>query len=116
MRTSWLAFVLVACSGGGPAPVAKPAAPANKCAFVADHFISLLTKEAQEAPADEIDRLRAHFNRRCVDDGWSAEAQQCFLSLTAKEDINRCAEQLTETQRDAINAPPPESSKSGSAQ
>lgn len=104
MRTSLL-VLLVACSSPATPEPAKPA-PSNKCAFVADHLISLMTKTAQEAPAEEIDKVRAAFNTRCTDDGWSPAAQECFLALQAKEDVNRCAAQLTDAQRAALEAPP----------
>jgi len=106
MRTSLLSLVLlVACSSAAP-PLAQPAAPANKCAFVADHLLSLLTATAKDAPGEELDRVRTQFNQRCNEDAWSAEAQQCFLELTAKEDVDRCAAKLTEAQRAALNQPP----------
>lgn len=108
MRTSLLVLVLAACSSGAKPAPAKPA-PASKCAFVADHLISLMTKTAQEAPADEIDKVRAAFNTRCTDDGWSLAAQECFLGLQAKEEVNECAAQLTDEQRAALEAPAPSS-------
>ena len=104
MRTSVLALLL-ACSGGTKEP-AKPAPPATKCAFVADHLISLMTKTAQEAPAEEIDKVRSFFHTRCTDDAWSPAAQECFLALKAKEDVNNCAAQLTDAQRTALETPP----------
>lgn len=107
MRTSalLLAGALAACNGSKSAP-AQPVAPPNKCAHVADHLLSLMTKTAQDAPAEELDRVRAHFHKRCTEDRWSADAQQCFLSLTAREDVNRCAAQLTDEQRTNIEQPP----------
>ncbi len=101
-----LALVLVAaCSSKSPQP-AQPVAPANRCAHVADHLLSLLSSSAQEAPAEELDRVRNMFNTRCRQDVWSAEAQQCFLALTVKEEVDRCAAQLTDVQRKALEQPP----------
>ena len=50
--------------------------------------------------------MRAGFLRHCNDDKWSAEAQQCFLDLRAKEDVNRCAALLTDEQLEALEQPP----------
>jgi len=100
-----LAALLVACSGGTTEKPVTPAAPASTCAHVADHLLSLLTPTAREAPAEELDRVRAMFHTRCRDDGWSASAQECFLALRAKEDVDRCAAQLTDVQRAALNQP-----------
>lgn len=106
--TRALGLVLVAACSSKPPPPAQPVAPANKCTHVADHLLSLLTSAAKEAPTEELDRVRNMFHLRCRDDAWSAEAQQCFLALTAKEDVDRCAAQLTDEQRRALEQPPPE--------
>lgn len=105
MRTEIALVALFACSGPADAPPTRPTPPPNKCAHVADHLLSLLTPTAREAPAEELDRVRAMFNRRCRDDGWSASAQECFLALRMKEDVDRCAAQLTDAQRAALNQP-----------
>lgn len=106
MRTAvWL--LLLGCSGDpAPARSTTPAAPASKCAHVADHLISLLSPTAQEAPVEEIDRVRIQFKARCEDDGWSLPAQECFLGLATREDVDRCAAQLTEAQLQALEAAP----------
>lgn len=98
-----MVFVL-GCGGATPPPAPAPA-PANKCAYVADHLLSLLSSSAREAPAEELDRVRAMFHTRCRDDGWSPAAQECFLALGAKEEVDRCAAQLTDAQRAALEAP-----------
>jgi hypothetical protein len=94
MRTELAAVciaVLAACgSGGTQAPVAATPPP-SKCAHVADHLLSLLTPTARDAPAEELDRVRAMFHTRCRDDGWSIAAQECFLALHAKDEVDRCA-------------------------
>jgi hypothetical protein len=104
-RAVAVAAVLSACSHAAPAE--KPAAPPpSRCAYVADHLLSLLTDTARQAPAEELDRVRASFNTRCVEDRWSPEAQQCFEALTSKVDVNRCASLLTEEQVKALEQPP----------
>ena len=100
-----LAVMLVIGCGGGAPPPATSAHPPDRCAYVADHLLSLLSASAQEAPAEELDRVRAQFHARCRDDGWSAAAQECFLGLRAKEEVDRCAAQLTDAQRAALNGP-----------
>jgi hypothetical protein len=103
-----LTFAAACTTTASPAPV-QPV-PENKCAHVADHLLSLLTASAKEAPGEELDRVRNVFHSRCRDDGWSAQAQQCFLALTAKEEVDRCAAQLTDAQRSALEQGPPEPS------
>lgn len=91
----------VACSSPPPQhPAAAP--PPSQCARVADHLLSLLTDTAKEAPVEELDKVRAAFNQRCRDDGWSPQAQQCFLALATKEEVDRCASLLSESQRTAL--------------
>jgi hypothetical protein len=102
LRAAIAVAALAACGSSAPAP-ATPKPAENRCAYVADHLLSLLSPEAQQAPTEELDRVRATFNTRCKDDGWSTAAQQCFLELTAKEDVDRCAAQLTEAQRAALD-------------
>jgi hypothetical protein len=100
-------LLLVAC--GSPAtPVAAPVAPppANQCARVADHLLSLMTDAAKDAPTEEVDRVRVAFQHRCDEDRWSLEAQHCFLELTSKADVDRCATRLTDAQRQALEQPP----------
>jgi hypothetical protein len=104
-----LAFVVLAVACGSPAkPTAPPtpAAPANECARVADHLLSLMTDTAKDAPTEQLDRVRVAFERHCKDDHWSTAAQRCFLDLETKADVDRCATQLTDTQRQALEQPP----------
>lgn len=104
MRTAALVstalLVVTACSS--PPPLRPPPRPPDDCARVADHLLSLMTDAAREAPVEELDRVRATFNRRCRQDGWSPKAQQCFLALAAKEEVDRCASLLTDAQRQAL--------------
>lgn len=94
-------IALVACVSSSAPPPAPPP-PASKCPHVADHLLSLLSPTAREAPTEELDRVRALFNARCEQDRWSPAAQQCFLALAAKEEVNRCATLLTDEQRTAL--------------
>jgi hypothetical protein len=104
----YVLLVAAAC-GSPPTPATPPVAPvpANQCARVADHLLSLMTDAAKEAPTEEVDRVRVAFQRRCDEDRWSAEAQQCFLDLASKADVDRCATRLTDAQRQALEQPPP---------
>jgi hypothetical protein len=107
MRSGLILAIATACSSTAPPPAAVPATPEDRCAYVADHLLSLLTADAQQAPAEEVDRVRAQFNTRCRDDGWTPAAQRCFLDLTNKGEVDRCASQLTDAQRAALDTPPP---------
>jgi hypothetical protein len=96
--------VLVACSNGKgasttPAPQGQTA---GKCAQVADHLLSLMSDTARGAPTEDLDRMRNVFTARCEQDGWSAEAQQCFLGVTSLRHAVRCEDLLTESQMAAF--------------
>jgi hypothetical protein len=97
----------LAC-GSPPRPSTPPVAPApaNQCARVADHLLSLMTDAAKDAPTEEVDRVRVAFQRRCDEDRWSPEAQRCFLELASKADVDQCAARLTDAQRQALEKPP----------
>jgi hypothetical protein len=103
------ALLVLAVACGSPAkPIARPAAvaPPDQCAQVADHLLSLMTAAAKDAPTEELDRVRVAFQRRCDEDRWSPEAQRCFLELTDKAEVDRCASRLTEEQRRSLEQPP----------
>ena len=67
--------------------------------------MSLLSDTAREAPVEELDRVRAGFTHHCERDGWSAKAQQCFLALASKDEVDRCANELTPEQQRALEQP-----------
>jgi len=86
-----------------PTPKA-PAEPPTKCPRVADHLLSLMSPAAQE-PTETLDKFRALFNTRCRDDGWSAEAQDCFLvATTLANAAEQCESKLTPEQTQAFGA------------
>jgi hypothetical protein len=101
-----VAFVLVVL-GCSSSPAPEPAGPKgpSSCARVADHLVSLLSDTAREAPVEELDRVRAGFTHHCEQDGWSDKAQQCFLTLASKDEVDRCANELTNDQRAALEQP-----------
>jgi hypothetical protein len=95
-------LVLVACSS--KPPPSAPAAPPTKCANVADHLLSLMSPAAQE-PTETLDKFRAMFNTRCREDGWSPEAQACFLAATTLANAaEQCESKLTPDQTAAFGA------------
>jgi hypothetical protein len=97
-----LLLVHVAC-GSNPLPSA-PTKPPSKCASVADHLLSLMSPAAQE-PTEMLDKFRAIFNTRCRDDGWSPEAQECFLAATTLANAaEQCESKLTPEQTEAFGA------------
>jgi hypothetical protein len=109
-----LAASLVAAAGcgGPPAQATTPAPPGpTGCERVGDHLVGLLTAGFGDAPAEErpteaIDRLTRVVIDLCTRGGWSADAQQCFLTVgPPAEDVatwDRCAGLLTVEQRDAL--------------
>ena len=104
-----LATALAGC-GGKPAPAPAPKGPAP-CERVGDHLVGLLTAGLDGAPAEErptevIDKLTQILIELCTRGGWSADAQQCFLTVgPPAEDVatwDRCAGYLTVEQRDEL--------------
>ena len=94
--------VLVACGGGTKPTETTPAPAKSKCAYVADHLVSMLSEEARRDTGN-VDTMRRIFHQRCSEDGWSAQVQDCFLAVTQIEDGERCAKLLTPEQERAIN-------------
>jgi hypothetical protein len=105
-----LAVAVAAGCGGKPAPAPAPKGPAP-CERVGDHLVGLLTAGLEGAPAEErptevIDKLTRVIIDLCTRGGWSADAQQCFLTVgPPAEDVatwDRCAGYLTVGQRDEL--------------
>jgi hypothetical protein len=92
----WL-IVLAACSH--PAPSPKPAAPANQCALLADHLVALMP--AAEKLPDQVDPFRKLIFQHCDRDGWTPDAQRCFLGLASLDD-DHCTAYLTAAQQSGI--------------
>lgn len=109
-RALLAASVLAAGCGGKPAPETPPKGPAP-CERVGDHLVGLLTAGIADAPDEErptevIDKLTKVIIDLCARGGWSADAQQCFLTVgPPAEDVatwDRCAGYLTVEQRDEL--------------
>jgi hypothetical protein len=97
----WLAVVLViACSH--PAPPPPPPKPVSNCARVGDHLVGLMSA-AQNAKQDQLDPIRNMITSHCENDGWSADAQQCWLTIDKLEDGGRCEKLFTDAQEAAMN-------------
>ena len=104
LAMSWVFAAGAACSSAQPPAPVAPKGPST-CARVADHLVSLLSDTAKQAPVEELDRVRAGFTHHCEQDGWSDKAQQCFLTLGSKDEVDRCATELTPEQRAALEQP-----------
>jgi hypothetical protein len=110
-RTALLAAsALLAGCGGKPAPAPAPKGP-TPCERVGDHLVGLLTAGFEGAPAEArpteaIDKITRVLIELCTRGGWSADAQQCFLTVgPPAEDVaawDRCAGLLTAEQRDEL--------------
>lgn len=113
-RAPWVSVLVLACAaagcGGKPAPETAPKGPAQ-CERVGDHLVGLMTAgfrdaKPEERPTEVIDKLTKLIIDLCVTGAWSADAQQCFLSVgSLTEDLatwDRCAGYLTVEQRDEL--------------
>jgi len=110
-------LVLAGCGalagcGGRPPLETAPKGP-SQCERVGDHLVGLMTAgfreaKAEERPTEVIDKLTKLIIDLCAKGPWSADAQQCFLSVgSLTEDLatwDRCAGYLTVEQRDALPA------------
>lgn len=105
-----LLIAVAACSK--PAPPKAPTAVPTKCANVADHLLSLMSPAAQE-PTETLDKFRTMFDKRCREDGWSMEAQECFLAaMSLTNAAEQCESKLTPEQTQSFG----ESIQSASSQ
>ena len=76
-------IALVACSSKGPKdPTFTPAGP-KLCERMADHLVVMMMggkkDEDLKATTDKISRVLID---RCTKDGWTEDAQKCFLAAT----------------------------------
>ncbi|HTL34783.1 MAG TPA: hypothetical protein VL326_16760 [Kofleriaceae bacterium] len=104
MKRALLLFV-AACSSSAPPPK-PPAPPPSNCARVADHFLELMTPEAQGAPTEQLDETRRLFNDHCKNDGWSSKAQDCMLAAKTLQDIGEHCQSLLTPEQNAALVPP----------
>ncbi|MDB4954483.1 MAG: hypothetical protein JWO36_2052 [Myxococcales bacterium] len=100
--TRWLVVVcLAACAHSSPpAPTAAAKQP-SPCEQLADHLVSFMPA-AQHAKPEQLDPFRNLIARRCTDDRWSAEAQQCFSASKTIAEGNKCEQLLTADQAKAL--------------
>ncbi len=99
-RILLLVLALGAC---GQSAEPKTAAMAPKsCDNVADHVVSLMSASAKSP--EDVDPFRRIIAKRCSEDAWSADAQQCMLSIKSLDEGNACEKQLTEAQAKAFEA------------
>jgi len=101
----WGAFAtgLLACGGGAKPATTPPPEPAKSaCAAAAENMVAVVVPMADdqytEAQRPELVRV---LTTRCESDAWSDEAVACLT--TATDNLVRCAEMLTEAQRDAVD-------------
>jgi hypothetical protein len=107
MRLAFVAFVASAAFGAcspSPLPPASPAAPTAPplCERVADHLVSLIG-EPTHATSEQLDPFRRVVSTRCLQDQWSAQAQQCLLDAKTLSDGDRCGSLFTPDQKQALD-------------
>jgi hypothetical protein len=101
MRLRWVVIAaLLACSKPKAEPPPQPTA--SLCPKVADHLVSLMSG-AQQHPADATDPLRRVIGERCDKDAWSAQTNQCLLTLSSLSEGERCQKMMTPAQVEAFH-------------
>ena len=99
-RILLLVLALWAC---GQSAQPKTAATGPKsCDNVADHVVSLMSASAKSP--EDVDPFRQIVAKRCSEDAWSDDAQQCMLSIKTLEEGNACEKQLTDAQAKSFEA------------
>ncbi len=102
-RGGWLVLALVACQHADAPPPAAPKGP-TACERAADSMVGAMLAHlpASDAPTEEADALRRLIRVRCEQDGWSAEATRCLISMQTLDDAAPCAKLLTDEQQAAL--------------
>lgn len=101
MKRWVLAVMFVVGCGGQAKPAQTPIQPASRCDQVSDHVISLMTASKHAAPED-VDPYRQLLARRCNEDRWGADAQQCMLVATTLQEAGACNDKLSAEQQDKL--------------
>ena len=105
MHRIWLVvFALAACSHDAKQadPVAADKSPPpSKCAQVADHVVSIMASDGKATP-DQLAPFSKVISTRCDQDHWTAEAQDCLISIKNLDDGDKCEKQLTPDQAKAL--------------
>jgi hypothetical protein len=99
--TRWLLIVCIAACGHAAPPAPVAAKQPSSCEQVADHVVSLMSV-AQKAKPEELDPFRNVITKRCTEDHWSAEAQQCLGGIKTLPEGDQCEKLLTEEQAQAL--------------
>lgn len=93
-------IALAACGSRGASPAQPAAAPAATCADVAAHYVEQIRM---------IHRKKSEFTRwstLCTEGEWSVETRPCMVAAASSADWRRCASQLAEPQRVALEPEP----------
>ena len=99
--TRWLLIVaLLGCNK--PKAQQTPQLQVGVCPRVADHLVSLMSG-ATKHPPEATDPLRRVIDERCAKDAWTAETNQCLLSLTSLTDGEKCQAMMTQAQVEAFH-------------
>ncbi|MFT3694811.1 MAG: hypothetical protein QM831_16805 [Kofleriaceae bacterium] len=106
MRSVALALFLVACGGSKAAPVAPSttmnASDGPTCDAMSSHMLDTLS-QGKPVPPDEMKKMHDMFQSHCERDAWAPEARRCFNDMKTMEDGNKCADSLTQAQKDAMD-------------
>ena len=101
---SILVLAIMACSGGQPKdPAFTPAGP-KPCEQMADHVVGVMQpKDENGKPVDPnqetADAITRVLIERCTKDGWTQDAQKCFLAIQTIAEADKCAPLLSVEQR-----------------
>jgi hypothetical protein len=97
----WLVLLCVAGCAHETAPAPIAAKPPSVCEQVADHVVGLMSA-AQQAKPEELDPFRNVITKRCTEDHWSDQAQQCLRGIKDLPEGDKCEKLLTEDQAKSL--------------
>ncbi len=66
------------------------------------HMLDVLA-QGKPVPPDDMKKMHDLFAAHCEKDAWTPQAKQCFSDMKTMDDGNKCADALTQAQKDAMD-------------
>jgi hypothetical protein len=102
IATIVLACALGACKGKSASTTPQDAPP-SPCSRTATHATKIMQNEIGPALSEaDWPKVTALLAERCEADAWAAEVVACMDASLGEDDFEKCADQLTKEQNDAV--------------